>query len=90
MAATKGLPLKKKLLSWVAFVLSAAVPTYVLLQVWPDGTNTVTIYSSSDKEGSRVGPISAFVFSASVFAVFWLGRQLGKMLKTKIFGDNLT
>ncbi len=86
--ATKGLSFKRKLLCWSAYLLLAAVPTFFLMQVWPGEESTVSIYSSSDEENSLVGPITAIVFSASVFAVGWSGRLLGNALKNRIFGTD--
>ncbi len=90
MDATKGVGLKKRLLCWGAWALLAAVPVFFLMQVLPDGATTVAIYSSSDRENSLVGPISAAVFLAFVVAVGWLGRQLGKVVKVRITGNDMT
>jgi len=91
MEITKGLPLKKKLLCWITYVLLAAVPAFFLLQVWPSEIgNIITIYDSSDEENSLVGFFSSIVFFVSVVAIGWSGRQLGKVLRTKIFHGDLT
>lgn len=89
MEAIKGLSFKRKLLCWLMYAVLAATPVFLLMQVLPDGTNTITIYSSSDEENSLVGPLSAFVITGSVIAVVWCGKQVGKALRTKLLGDDL-
>lgn len=86
--ASKGLPFRKKLICWFGYVCLAATPTFFLMQVWPDGESTVSIYSSSDEENSLVGPITASALFASVVAVAWFGRLAGNILKKRIFGND--
>ncbi|WP_299969326.1 hypothetical protein [uncultured Roseobacter sp.] len=87
--ASKGLPFKKKLIFWFGYLCLAAAPTFFLVQVWPDGKSTVSIYSSSDEENSLMGPITALALFAGVVAVTWFGRLAGNILKKRIFGTDL-
>ena len=83
---SKGLPFRKKLIWWFGYLCLAAAPTFFLVQVWPNGESTISIYSSSDEENSLVGPVAAFAFFASVAAVVWFGRLAGNILKKRMFG----
>lgn len=87
LGASTGRPIRQKLMFWGGYLVLAAGPAYGFIHLWPVEGSEITVFSSTNKDNSLVGPTGAIAFVASVFGASWAGKRLANILLNHIFGD---